>query len=303
MVALPALHLGAPVQAGPLTIFPVWTDAPLDDRPYRTTLPKAGKVAELQDGPSVPELKVTNPGAAPVLLIEGALLEGGWQHRVLAHSVLVGAHDDVTVEVRCIEQHRWGGDRDQRMGTRNAPLAVRGALRGIRTGVPRQAEHAHVADQYDVWARVTHYERSYGRSDTSSLVEVQTNLDNQVQDIVKTVRPLPAQRGVLIGIAGHPVLLEFFDHPQTLIDEWDAILTSVTVDALMTPAEPTSGRRARTFLRGVMATGVVDTGPAGTATAFAGSDGNLVSARGIATADRIIHAAAINIRHQVVLAA
>jgi ARG and Rhodanese-Phosphatase-superfamily-associated Protein domain len=303
MIALPALHLGAPVQAGPLTVFPVWTDVPLDDRPYRTTLPKAGKVAELQDGPSVPELKVTNPGAAPVLLIEGALLEGGWQHRVLAHSVLVGAHDDVTVEVRCVEQRRWGGDRDQRLGSRSAPLAVRGALRGIRTGVPRQAEHAHFADQSDVWERVTHYERSYGRSDTSSLVEVQTNLDNQVQGVVKAVRPLPAQRGVLIGIGGHPVLLEMFDHPQTLIDEWDAILSSVAVDGLLTPAEATPGHRARAFVRGVMATDVVETGPAGTATAFAGSDGNLVSARGIATADRIIHAAVINIRHEVVLAA
>ena len=303
MITLPGLHLGAPVQAGPLTIFPIWTDAPLDTRPYRTTLPKAGKVAELPDGPSVPELTVSNPGAAPILLIEGALLEGGWQHRVLAHSVLVGAHDDATVEVRCVEQRRWGGDRNQHLGSRTAPLAVRGALRGIRTGVPRQAEHLHSADQGDVWDRVAHYERSYGRSDTSSLVEVQTNVDNQVQDVLRTARPLPAQRGVLFGIAGHPVLLEVFDHPQTLIDQWDAILSSVTIDALLTPAEPTTGRRARAFVARAMATSVAETGPAGAATAFAGTDGNLVSARGLTAAGRLLHASVVNIRHQVVLAA
>jgi hypothetical protein len=251
----------------------------------------------------VPELKVTNPGTAPVLLVEGALLEGGWQHRVLAHSVLIGAHDDATVEVRCVEQRRWGGDRTQHLGSRTAPLAVRGALRGIRTGVPRQAEHLHSADQHDVWTRVAHYERSYGRSDTSSLVEVQTNLDNQVQEVLNAARPLPAQRGVLIGIAGHPVLLEVFDHPQTLIDQWDAILSSVAMDALLTPAEPTTGHRARTFLARAMATSVAEAGPAGAATAFAGTDGNLVSARGITVADRILHASVVNIRHEVVLAA
>ncbi len=303
MVAMPALHLGSPVQAGPLTIFPVWTDAPLDTRSYRTKLPKSGGVAELQDGPSVPELKVTNPGNVPVLLIEGALLEGGWQHRVIAHSVLIGAHDDVTVEVRCVEQRRWGGDRDQRMGTRRAPLAVRGALRDIRTGVPRRAEHLHVSDQGDVWARVGHYERAFAPSGTSSLVEVQGGLDDQIRDIVHAVKPLPAQRGVLIGVAGHPAILEVFDHPQTLIDQWEAILSSVAVDALLTPAEPTPGYRAREFVRRVMATSVEEAGPAGTATAFAGTDGNLISARGISIEDRLIHAAVVNTRHQLVLAA
>src|SRR5829696_299319 len=123
MIALPAIHLGSPVQAGPLTVFPVWTDAPLAARPYRTTLPAAGAVKEHDGGPSVESLMVSNPRATPVLLLEGALLEGGWQHRVLAQSVLIGGKTRQDVDVRCVEQRRWGGERGQHFGTHRAPLA------------------------------------------------------------------------------------------------------------------------------------------------------------------------------------
>ncbi len=303
MTKLPALHVGSPAQAGPLTVFPVWTDAPLDTKPYRTTLPKSGRVGELQSGPSVPELRVTNPGAVPVLLFEGALLDGGWQHRVLATSVLVGAHADVTVKVCCVEQHRWGGGHDQRLGGRRAPLAVRGALRGIRAGVRLEPEHSRQANQGDVWGRVAHYESGHGRSHTSSLVEVQRGLDRQIEKIVREVRPLPAQRGVLIGVAGHPVLLEVFDHPHTLSEQWDAILSAVAVDALLVPEEPTPGYRARAFAHRTLATAVADSGPAGVAIAIAGNDADLISARGLATSDRVIYAGVVNTRHELVLAA
>lgn len=301
---LPALHLGAPVQAGPLTVFPVWTDAPLDVKPYRTTLPRAGRVGEQAGGPSVPRLTVSNPGAVPVLMFEGALFDAGLQHRVLASSILVGAHTDVEVDVRCIEQRRWHGGHDQRLSARRAPLAVRGALRGLRHETDRfEAEASRHSDQSDVWERVQHYEQGHGASRTSSLVEVQGGLDRQIASILDEARPLPAQRGVLIGVDGHPALLEVFDHPDTLAAQWDAILAAVAMDALMLPmAVPTPGHRARAFVRAVMATPLQDVGRAGAALAIAGSDRALVSARGLAT-DRVIHAAVVNARHRLVLAA
>ena len=301
---MPALHLGAPVQAGPLTVFPVWTDAPLDVKPYRTTLPKTARVGEQAGGPSVPQLTVSNPGAVPVLMFEGALFDGGWQHRVLASSILIGARSDLEVDVRCIEQRRWSGGHDQRLSARRAPLAVRGALRGLRHEADRfEAEAGRHSDQGDVWQRVQHYEQRHGASRTSSLVEVQGGLDRQVEAILAAVRPLPAQRGVLIGVDGHPALLEVFDHPDTLAAQWDAILASVAMDALLLPVTvPTPGHRARAFIGATMATELQDAGRAGAALAVAGSDRNLVSARGVAT-DRLIHAAVVNARHQLVLAA
>jgi hypothetical protein len=303
MPTLPALHLGSPAQLGPLTVFPIWTDAPLGTRGYRTTLPAAGVVKEQDGGPSVERLTVTNPGATPVLLLEGALLEGGWQHRVLASSVLIGARDHQEVDVRCVEQNRWGGERGQRFGSHRAPLAVRGALRGLRAGAPRtDGEYARHADQTDVWRRVNHYERSHGTSPTSSLVDVHRNAEPRFAEVLKAIRPLPAQRGLLIGVAGHPVLLEVFDHPDTLAEQWEAILSSLVLDATMFPAEETPGYRARAFVGRAFATQLSEEGRAGTGVAVGGTDQDLVSVRGIKT-KQLLHAAVVNIRHQLVLAA
>jgi hypothetical protein len=303
MPALPALHLGSPVQLGPLTVFPIWTDAPLAPRRYRTTLPAAGAVSEHDGGPSVESLTVTNPGATPVLLLEGALLEGGWQHRVLAGSVLIGARNHQDVDVRCVEQNRWGGERGHHFGTHRAPLAVRGALRGLRADAPRaDREYDRRADQSDVWRRVNWYEQSHGVSPTSSLVDIHRNTEPSFAELLQGIRPLPAQRGLLIGVAGHPVLLEVFDHPDTLAEHWDAILSSLALDATIIPAAETPGHRARTFVRLARATRLSEEGQAGAGVAVGGTDQHLVSVRGI-WSERLLHAAVVNVRHQLVLAA
>ena len=300
---MPALHLGAPVQAGPLTVFPVWTDAPLDTKPYRTTLPRTGRVGEQAGGPSVPQLTVSNLGAVPVLMFEGALFDGGWQHRVLASSILVGARSDLEVEVRCIEQRRWSGGHDQRLSARRAPLAVRGALRGLRHEADRfEAETGRHSDQSDVWERVQHYEQRHGASRTSSLVEVQVtrppgrgdprggpaaagparcpHWSRRPPGAARGVRP-PRHAGRAVG------------RDPRLGGDGRAAAAGDRTDA---------GHRARAFIRATMATELQDAGRAGAALAVAGSDRNLVSARGVAT-DRLIHAAVVNARHQLVLAA
>ena len=108
---------------------------------------------------------------------------------------------------------------------------------------------------------------------------------------------------MLIGVAGHPVLLEVFDHPHTLVEQWEAILSSVAVDALLAPAEPTPGYRARAFVRRTLATASPRPVPPAPRWPSPGTTGNLISARGLATEDRLIHAAVVNTRHQLVLAA
>lgn len=300
MTNLPALHLGAPTQAGPLTVFPIWTDAPVAPDAYSTSLPADARIDEL-DNPSVGWLRFTNAGTTPVLLLEGALLDGGWQHRVVARSVLVDARTQTNVEVACVEQNRWAGGQGQRLARYRAPLAVRGALRGLRADAPRGSGGA--TDQSDVWQRVGRYESEFGGSATSSLVALQERLDGELADVLAATRPLFGQRGVLIGAAGHPVLLEVFDDPQALAEQWDALLSAVALDARLAPAQPTPGYRARAFVQRLAAAPVRRIDVAGQAYTLHAGDNDLVSARGIATGDRLLHLAALNAKHRFVLAA
>ncbi|MFD2078122.1 hypothetical protein SAMN05421678_13124 [Actinopolymorpha cephalotaxi] len=301
MNLLPALHLGAPTQAGPLTVFPVWTDAPVTPLAYRTSLPAHARVDEL-DVPVVGQLRVTNAGSTPVLLLDGGLLDGGWQHRVLTRSVLVDAQAQQVVEVACVEQNRWAGGRDQRLARHRAPLAVRGALRGL--GAESSGLHRANVDQGDVWQRVSRYERELGATATSSLVELQSRLAAESAAALNETRPLYGQRGVLIGAAGHPVLLEVFDDPQTLTEQWDMLLSAAALDARLAPSQPTPGRRAREFVKRLVATPLRTANMPGKAVvAIEGEDAKLISARGIAVESRLLHLGVLNAAHQFILAA
>lgn len=311
----PTLHVGAPTEAGPLSAFPVWTDAPMPRRALHTRLPEGAQVTEAGvGGPQVERLVVHNPTTTPFLLPVGTVFDGGLQHRVLVNGALVGGRMDLDLDVRCVEHGRWSGAEQHRVHHRRAPLAVRGALRGVggprvRPGGARDglAASDDLADQGDVWRRVRRYEAATGPSTSQSLVEMTDRLHSaeggNVGSLVGDVRPLPGQRGVIIGIAGHPVLAEVFDHPATLARQWDAIVLGVLADALLAPDRPTPAHRARTFARRLSGRRLdpwLDGPDAGT---YAAAD-NLALVEALVTrADRTVHLSALNIRHQLVAAA
>lgn len=222
------LHVGQGTTIGALTVFPVWNGR-AGVRHYETDA-SALEVGEV-DGGAVPRLQAVNRGAKDVLVLDGQLFEGGWQHRMAARSLLIDAGARAEVDVVCVEQGRWGGAREQVTRGRRASTYVRGGLAADPRG-----------QQDEVWRRVG---RDAGTSATGSFVEHLDRVEGDLQRRVARLRPLPGQTGVLIGIGGHPLLLEDFDHPRTLAEQYDALLRAAALDAVGRPAEPTPGRRAR----------------------------------------------------------
>jgi ARG and Rhodanese-Phosphatase-superfamily-associated Protein domain len=293
----PTIHLGAPTQVAGLSIFPAWTDQPVPRRAVRTVLPDRATITELPDGPVVDKLLLTNPTEFVFLVLEGLLVAGGWQHRVVTHSWLAGPHDEFVLDVRCVEQGRWNGDHGHGVDRRRVPVSIRGALR--ETAGPRIADRR--VDQGTVWSRVERYEASFGSSPTSSLVDVMdTTLDPAAYEALP--KALPGQRGVLVGVAGHPVLLELFDHPRTLATQLAPLLEGMLLDGLRQPWVATSGRRARAFARAASTRVLEPVEQAGAGVLVAGRD-DLADMRGVFDhRNRLVHAAAVNVRHTLVAA-
>lgn len=289
---LPTIHLGSPTQVGPLTLFPVWTDAPVPAKPVALVPPKAASINELDTGPTVALLHVTNPTNNPFVLLEGLVVDGGWQHRVLIHDVLIGAGRDMEIGVRCVEQGRWGGGTTQRINRRRAPLAVSGALRGI--GSER-------ADQGEVWNRVEAYSQSLrAPSATSSMVEVldQVDVSADLRALVPT--PLAGQRGVLVGVDGHPAMLELFEHPKSFERQWASLIDGLLASTAHRPGAVTSGRRARAFVQRLSRRPLPYVDRAGDGFLAEAID-DLVSVRCLADIDGWgVHSSALNVRHRLV---
>src|SRR6185312_5458438 len=121
------LHVGSGTTVDAVTVFPIWVQgsgaADLDWEGGRL------RVTEHPDGARVDRLVATNAGERPVVVLEGDLMEGGLQHRLVASGWVLGPREATTLPVRCVEQHRWAGGSEHRAANRRAGYRVLNARR------------------------------------------------------------------------------------------------------------------------------------------------------------------------------
>ena len=291
-MTIPELHVGRGFQVGPLTVFPVWASAPA--MPGLVTGTAADiEVAERDGSPVVAELIVTNVGEQAALLLEGELLEGGWQHRTLLHDIILRPSTTMVASVACVEAGRWQGGGTHARRARRASGGIRASM---RTGDPALRQQA-------VWSRVSSYDRAMGASHTSSYLD---HLDGVATGALVTEVPiLDGQRGVIVGLGGQPVLLEVFPCQDALASALPSLLAGLMVDAISSAAPDvvTPGRRARRMVerldgRRVARSRGVDAGdavPLVLETEYA-------ALRGVTLDEEWAHLSAFNRRHPLVAA-
>jgi hypothetical protein len=244
-------------------------------------------LSELDGAPAVRSLIVKNAGARPLLLLEGQLLEGGWQHRMLTRSVLVAAGESMSLDVACVEQGRWHGAARHTSTGRRASMRVR----NVDPGGPQVVDH-----QSEVWRRVAEQDATYGANGTDSLVEHVDRARDGVRDLVEGMQPLPGQVGVLIGIAGQPVMAEVFDSPSTLRRQFRSIVEAAAFDAVGQEPVRTPARRAIRFVERLSSVRRQPVAPAGLGTTVSGAS-SYATVTGLAWQRRLVHLRASNSRH------
>lgn len=299
--ALPQLHVGAGQRYGNLTWFPVWTDSPVVTRSYLTSTERHIKVEELPQA-EVSKLQVENSSAKPVVLFEGMILEGGWQHRSLTKTVVIPAQVRMHLPVVCVEQGRWDASTNrQRFGSRTAPARVKAAMRGatVRNGTVYQS----APDQGMVWSRVSEYQhRHRNLSRTSSMKDIFDGMDSELKQL-PAVQALAGQRGVIIAAKGQPIALELFDHPKTLSERLESILQAYQLDAADLPYEETPGRRARRFAERITHIEISRTEQDEVSERMRSIENPYVATEALFFQGGLLHMSAINARHELTLAA
>jgi hypothetical protein len=252
-MTLPRIHVGAPIHRDALTLFPLWTEHAEAATGYVTgpaaEAAKTLAVDELGEA-TVPQLLAKNTGGAPVLLVEGEVLAGGLQTRVLNLSVLVPALAELAVPVACVEAGRWGDRRHSRRGAAHSPPTLR--HRKTASVNAAKARGARYADQRAVWSSVAAYSAMLAApSATDSYADV---IDQRRMDVTRMTAglvPLPGQRGLLVGVGGTVRGLELFDSAATFADYFGSVLVGYAMEALAAEPVATPSAHARRFIRRV----------------------------------------------------
>ena len=278
------LHVGSGTTVGALTVFPIWVEGPAGSELDWTG--RCLAVTEAPSGPRVDELVAGNTGDRPAVVLEGDLMEGGWQHRLAAAGHVLAPREEAVLSVRCVEQHRWGdGGRAHRAANRRASYRL---LNAGRDGHETLSQDA-------VWSRVADYGRVHGASPTSSFA------DHVDRMRVPSVDPVEGQRGVIIGIGGRVAALETFGSSAGFAARWPGILGAAMLDAYGAQRVPTSAEAARRFLRAVAPVDVRPTGRAGLAVSVTGRH-HSVALRGLRGDQTFIHLRAVDTAHPAIAA-
>lgn len=250
------LRVGPPQIAGKLTLFPIFREGPGPD--YVTLAEAQSKetveITELESGGSVPRLAVKNAGTFPVLIIDGDILLGLKQDRVLNTTILVPAQSTVEIPVSCVEAGRW---RPRSRTAGRSDFSISPGLRAKKLGA--LIRHVRTfgtfdSDQAAIWGEVDKFARSLGvKSGTRAYSDIEKQRRPEIEERLAQLKPADGQSGVLAAVGGKPVSFDLFDKASTLSGLWQGLVGSYITESLATPAAEASidVEAATTWIRGL----------------------------------------------------
>lgn len=250
IATLEHVSVGAPITRCGVSLIPVYVH---QHAPAIATGPATGVVIEEQAVAEVPTLVARNDGTQPVLLVQGEVVMGGRQHRVVNVSILVPAGATTQIPVSCVEQGRWGGglrfDGGRMLATRNVRRTT------ARTVVERLADGDKRADQGAVWAAVHHELGRLGlASETGAFTAAGAVFDRDAglaaaADEIVAAGPLPGQCGLVVAHGSRIVAADVFSSADALACQWEPLVRAHVLDAPERVQGTPSLTRAVRFLR------------------------------------------------------
>ncbi len=241
--ALSSVTFGTPITRNNLTMIPLVGPSTVEQPPFYVSLDEAlalgwTEITEISEQGSVPELRVINKGAKPVLILDGEELLGAKQNRVVNLTILVPAATTLTIPVSCVEAGRW---RSKSRSFAAAPRMQYAEGRGKRMAqvtASMQMNQSYASDQAEVWADIAAKSARFAvRSRTSAMEDIFVQQSTSVEEFVGAVHPVDGQVGALFLIDGDVVGFDLFDRATTLRRLLPKMVRSVALDALDRPAD------------------------------------------------------------------
>lgn len=216
-----------------LNIFQFSTDIQ-DTFTYQTSAKALGQrlieVREVSEQGSVNHLLVDNPSETFVFFMDGDILAGAKQNRVLNVSVLIAPRSRTVVPVSCVERGRWRSTSANFTATNHSsPTSLRAFKSSAFSRKRREAEF--MADQGGVWQQVSKLKASAGaEAPTDSLSDVFAHKQNEFNAVLENVKHMAEANGLAVFHGDRLVSLDVFNRVDALGDYLPRLLRGVLLD-------------------------------------------------------------------------
>ena len=254
------LRLGGELKFEEMILFPLFSDDALGPEYLTMKEALAEKsliVTEVDAGGSVPELKVVNRAAIPVLILDGEELAGAKQNRVLNTTVLLKEKSETIIPVSCTEQGRWSYTSRQfhDSGYVMSSSLKMSKLRSVSDSL--ESGHGFQARQGEVWQEVESL-MGYAdvRSPSMAMKDIYDSRRVELDDYLDAFPCLPGQRGLLVLIGGRVVGFDVISREEAYRKLHGRLVRSYALDAFLwarrsrrRDADGSPKDKARAFLK------------------------------------------------------
>jgi len=191
------------------------------------------EVTEISQQGSVNHLSVTNTSDEFVFFMDGEILSGAKQNRVINTSVLLAPHLKTRIPVSCVEQGRWGFVSKRFASTDYAaPPSLRHA-KSAAVHMNLKESRSYMADQREIWDRVElmSSERKV-HSQTSNLSDVYESHRLGLDEVAHSIASTIGANGIALFVGQELVGIDVFNRQDVYAEYFPKILRGIAFEMM-----------------------------------------------------------------------
>ncbi len=195
-------------------------------------------VKETSDAGDVNQLHVINTSSSFVFFMDGDILAGAKQNRVLNTSVYLHPQSKCTLPVSCVEQGRWHHKSKAFTNTDySAPSQMR-AKKAVNVRENLMHGERFDANQGEVWSDVRKYSASMGvNSPTSNLSDVFDSKGKDFDSFLSGFNSDSSANGLAIFIGKKLLNIDVFNRSDIYSEYFPKLIRGAAMDAFNLTAE------------------------------------------------------------------
>ena len=253
-------QIGAEQSYKNLAVFPLLSDyvIPFDYLTLDEALSEdLIEVVEIDEGGSVPELKVVNNADKMVLILDGEELVGAKQNRIVNTTILIPAMETVVIPVSCVEQGRWSYDTKRFHSEERIMAPTMRAMKAQQVNCSVRLSGEYTSDQGAIWNEISEKaSRRKAESDSMAMAEIYRKDQSNIHDYLENFSMVDSQIGAIFLINGKVVGMDCFGKKDTFEKTFKKIIESYALDAIDWYDEKVESKRSKTKVNNFLKTAI-----------------------------------------------
>ncbi len=191
------------------------------------------EITEVNQGGSVPELKVVNKAGKMVLLLDGEELVGAKQNRIINTTILIAANSTTTIPVSCVEQGRWSYRGTAFHSEERVMSHKLRALKAEHVHISKKLHNSYRSDQGALWNEIhCKAQRLNAMSETGAMAFMYEKERPTLREYARHFNAGENQVGAVFVINGTIVGLDSFGKAATFSKVFKKLIESYALDAI-----------------------------------------------------------------------